>query len=88
MDIRSASFETFPSLFGRHMTEGYITYTTGAGGTWIAWHTESRPPENATGRDLMACAGAVCFAVGPTADDALARLRAEHAIHPLSGRPR
>lgn len=68
------------------MTDGYITYTTGPGGTWIAWHTESRPPEAATGRDLMACPGLVCFAVGPTAEAALAKLRAEHFIQPSPGK--
>jgi hypothetical protein len=68
------------------MTEGFITFTTGTGGTWIAWHTRTRPPQNATGRDMMACEGPVCFAVGPTADDALARLRAEHSIHLTPGR--
>ena len=62
------------------MTEGYITFTTGSGGTWIAWHTGTKPPANATGRDMMACPGPVCFAVGATADDALAKLRAEHSI--------
>jgi len=62
------------------MTEGYITFTTSAGGTWIAWYTRTKPPENPTGRDMMACPGPVCFAIGPSADAALAKLRAEHAI--------
>ena len=62
------------------MTEGYITYTTGTGGTWIAWHTQTKPPENATGRDMMGCPGPVCFAIGPTAEAALAKLREEHSI--------
>jgi hypothetical protein len=70
------------------LKDGFITYTTSAGGTWIAWHTESKPPANATGRDLMAGPGPVCFAIGSTADEALAKLRAEHAIHPLYGRLR
>lgn len=67
------------------MTEGYITYTTGTGGTWIAWHTETKPPANATGRDMMACPGIVRLAVGATAEDALARLRAEHPIDAARG---
>lgn len=67
------------------MTEGYITYTTGSGGVWIAWYTEAKPPKNATGRDMMDCPGLVYFAVGPTADDALAKLRKEHSIHTAHG---
>ena len=67
------------------MTEGYITYTTGTGGTWIAWHTGTKPPENATGRDVMACPGPVRLAIGPTAEVALARLRAEHLGQPEPG---
>ena len=63
------------------MTDGYLTFTTGSGGTWIAWHTPTKPPANATGRDLMASPGPVRFAVGRTAEDALARLRAEHSVH-------
>lgn len=64
------------------MADGYITYTTGSGGTWIAWHTQTRPPENARGRDLLECAGPVRFAIGPTPEAALARLRAEHDLGP------
>jgi hypothetical protein len=67
------------------MTEGYITYTTGSGGTWIAWYTRTRPPENATGRDMMGSPEPVWFAIGPTADLALAKLRQEHSIDALPG---
>lgn len=67
------------------MTEGYITFTTSTGGTWIAWHTRTKPPENATGRDLMSGPEPVSFAIGRTADDALARLRAELVAEPLPG---
>lgn len=67
------------------MDEGYITYTTGSGGTWIAWHTRTKPPENATGRDMVGCPGPVTFAVGRTADEALARLRAELSTLPQPG---
>lgn len=70
------------------MTEGYITFTTGVGGTWIAWYTRTPPPRNATGRDMVACSGPVCFAIGPTSDDALARLCEEHAIDPSARRLR
>lgn len=65
--------------------EGYITFTTGTGGTWIAWHTLTKPPENATGRDMVGCPGPVNFAVGPSSEEALARLRAELSSHTLPG---
>jgi hypothetical protein len=65
------------------IVEGYVTYTMGTGGTWIAWHTLTEPPKGATGRDLMNCPGPVSFAVGPTADAALARLRAELSTVPV-----
>lgn len=64
--------------------EGYITYTVGASGGWIAWHTHAPPPANATGRDLLGCEGPVRFAVGPTAEEALVRLRAEVASEPTA----
>jgi hypothetical protein len=57
--------------------EGYITFTMGSGGSWIAWHTEAKPPKGATGRDLMSSPGTVRFAVGPDSDSALAKLKAE-----------
>ena len=69
------------------MTEGYITFTTGTGGTWIAWHTGTRPPENATGRDMMDCPGPVSFAIGATSEDALAKLRAEMQVDASPGSP-
>jgi hypothetical protein len=62
------------------MTDGFITYTMGTGGTWIAWVTRTKPPKGATGRELMESAGPVYFAIGPTADAALTRLRAEHSL--------
>jgi hypothetical protein len=61
--------------------EGYITYTTGSGGTWVAWHTQEKPPANATGRDMMNAPGPVSFAIGPTCEVALTRLRADHPSH-------
>jgi hypothetical protein len=64
------------------MTDGYITYTRGATGGWIAWHTTTQPPTNATGRDIAASTGPVHFAVGATAEDALVRLRAERVASP------
>lgn len=67
---------------------GYITYTMGAGGTWIAWHTEEKPPENATGRDLAALPGQVHFAIGATADDALAKLHADMGTTPAARKRR
>lgn len=57
--------------------DGYITYTVGAGGTWIAWHTETRPAKNATARELAAGPGPVHFAIGPTAEAAFAKLKAD-----------
>jgi hypothetical protein len=68
------------------MMEGFISYTTGSGGTWIAWHTPTEPPANATGRDMMAGTGPVHFAIGATADDALAKLRADHPLLTATGR--
>ena len=67
--------------------QGYITYTSGAGGTWIAWHTGTRPPENATGRDMMDCPGPVSFAIGATSEDALARLTADLRTDADAGSP-
>jgi hypothetical protein len=67
------------------MTDGYITYTTGTGGTWIAWLTEVDPPANATGRDLVSCPGLVRFAIGATPEVALSNLRAQQAALPPSG---
>lgn len=67
------------------MTEGYITYTMGAGGSWIAWHTLTKPPEHPTGRDMMGCPGPVRLAVGPTSEAALAKLQAELLIQPEQG---
>jgi hypothetical protein len=65
--------------------DGYITYTVGAGGTWIAWHTETRPAKNATGRELAACPGAVHFAIGPTAEAAFAKLQADFSTRRKTG---
>ena len=62
--------------------DGHITYTVGAGGTWIAWRTERKPAANATGRDLAACPGAVHFAIGATAEAAFAALQADAAAAP------
>ena len=56
---------------------GYISYTVGSGGSWIAWHTESKPTENATGRDLAASPGAVQFAIGASPEAAFAKLQLE-----------
>ena len=57
--------------------DGYISYTLGSGGSWIAWHTESKPTENATGRDLAASPGAVQFAIGPSPEAAFEKLKSE-----------
>ena len=56
---------------------GFISYSMGAGGTWIAWHTEAKPGANATGRDLAASPGEVHFAIGPTPEAALEKLQAD-----------
>jgi hypothetical protein len=62
------------------MIDGYITYTQGSGGTWIAWHTQTEPPESGTGRDVMSCPGPINFAIGPTSEAALTKLRADLSI--------
>ena len=69
------------------MTEGYISFTTGTGGTWIAWHTGTKPPEIATGRDMMDLPGPVSFAIGATSEAALAKLRAEMRADAAPGSP-
>lgn len=66
------------SPFLRHCNmDGYINYTLGAGGRWIAWHTETKPAKNATGRDLAASPGAVQFAIGTSPEAAFAKLQLE-----------
>ena len=67
--------------------DGFVSYTVGAGGSWIAWLTETKPAANATARDLASSPGRVQFAIGATGEAALARLEMEVQADLLSPVP-
>jgi hypothetical protein len=60
-------------------TTGYVSYTEGRSGGWIAWLTETQPPCHTSTASMLGYPGEVHFGIGRTKVDALANLEADLA---------